>query len=528
MDLKVFLLILFVSLNIGVGLLVEDEEWMNVCGKQKFLTCLCPMIDKYKAEKNSTIWEDDKVLSKTCQHLGLAEDCSHSGIQQYDKAFCLKPTRSELGREVEIACKRFGINDTLDCSCPRLYHASNRTHQCPATSKESQQLSTENSNDNSAFDDLQGICKFFNINASICKCPEITNINSSFIEICKFLGLPVVAEAQCNVDPYTRGRKIFVVIVSIFGIVGNSLVILIRSQQWGNSIHYRLISGLAFSDLTFSILQIIFNAPAINGSCKWGYGLAMCKLYALLGIGYSIDLGFAVIISIERYIAIVHPLSNSFEKRNVFIFVLINIMYSIIGVLPAIIVLEISKAGICKENWDGFSISSLDYTWIVLLFYFVFPVLLIAMLYNKSMCALHKSILRRMSAIHTASKTKLLVENRRILLVMNTIVVTLVLLVSPYHIYWMIVEYVGIKQLGSRTLAILQFVAFVPYSLTVMVNPVIYSLVDRHFRVNAKYLLLHLKHRKRSYSSSNTLHTLVPSAERPIQPPLLSRRKSSV
>lgn len=537
--------LLFVSLNFGNVLLQndvvkdtndnnnnDDTEWLNLCGEQSFSTCKCPLVDQYKSMRNSTTIDDKHEI--TCQQLGLANECSFGDIQQYGDTFCPsnKTTTTEqaagLDDVVKAACQRFGINDLL-CSCPQLYHASNRTHECNDSSElESIQPTQPSSNKN--FFNLKPICDLYGVNASLCECPSVAKINSKFIPVCNFLSRGKYKEqkAKCKVHPYTRGRRIFIVVASIFGIIGNSMVILIRSQQWKNSIHYRLISGLAFSDLTFSILQIVFHAPAI-GNCKWSYGLVMCKMYALLGINYSIDLGFAVIISIERYIAIVHPLSNSFEKRNVFVFVLINILYSIFGVVPAIIVLEISQKGLCKENWEGFPITSRDYTWIIMIFYFVVPVMLIAVLYNKSMCALQKSITRRLSAIHTASKMKLLVENRRILIVMNTIVVTLVLLVSPYHVYWMIFEYVGIERLGGRTLAVLQLVALLPYSLIVMVNPIIYSLIDRHFRVNAKYLLLHLKHRRRSYSSSSTtLHTLVPPPERPAQPPLLSRRKSSV
>ena len=553
---KILLVLLFISINFGIVFLQNDvikdtndnnhstdNKWLNVCGEQSFSTCRCPVINQYNyMRRNSNTTGNDRehvsLLSNTCHQLGLPTDeCSSRDIQQYANTFCVNDTTTksytDLDGIVEAACERFGISD-LHCSCPQLYHSSNRAHECNDTSEfeiqSTQSPSLSNSKSKGRFNNLQAICQFYGVNATLCQCPGVSKINPKFIAVCRFVsrGKYKKQEFKCKVHPYTRGRKIFIVIASIFGIIGNSFVILIRSQQWKNSIHYRLISGLAFSDLTFSILQIVFHAPAI-GNCKWSYGLTMCKLYALLGINYSIDLGFAVIISIERYIAIVHPLSNSFEKRNVFVFVLINVLYSIFGVVPAIIVLEISKEGLCKENWDGFPLTSRGYTWIIMIFYFVVPVLIIAVLYNKSMCALQKSIMRRLSAIHTASKMKLLVENRRILIVMNTIVVTLVLLVSPYHVYWMIFEYVGIQRLGGRTLAVLQLVALLPYSLTVMVNPIIYSLIDRHFRANAKYLLLHLKHRRHSYSSSSTtLHTLVPPPERPAQPPLLSRRKSSV
>ena len=518
-----------------------DDEWISICDKHIFRkeSCRCPVLDVYNADRklNSTHNEEEALLLKACQLLGLIKNCSTSDLEHFEKTYCSVNSTSTVHPELQAACQRFGIQSNA-CSCPRLYHISsnkkNVTNQCVASSAGDgsfgHQIEWDEGLHEFTFNDLSSICSYLHINASACKCPDIGNINASFVEICKFIGLPSVDESQCQVVPYTRGRKIFVVIVSIFGIVGNSIVILIRSQQWRNSIHYRLISGLAFSDLTFSVLQIIFNAPAIFGSCKWTYGLTMCKMYALLGIGYSIDLGFAVIISIERFIAIVHPLSNSFEKRNVFCFVLVNLIYSVIGVLPAVMVLGISNKDICKEDWNGFPISSLDYTWIMLLFYFVIPVVVIAVLYNISMCALKKSIFRRLSAIHNASKTKLLMENRRILIVMNTIVVTLVLLVTPYHIHLLIIEYVGVRQLGIRTLALLQCLTLSSYSLTVMVNPVIYSLIDRHFRANAKYMLFHLKYRKRSFNSSTTLNTFVTTPnERPVsQPPLLSRRKSSV
>ena len=503
---KIFILMIALIVN-----RVDSESWIQVCQSSAvpYESCKCPALRDFQERTDSHELSADLFLM--CSEIGIPlEFCSYQTLEDHYSEHCLRqPVIND--EDVQAECREIGLSKET-CTCPNLYHAKNLTSICYGD------LLAGSLREN-PFTDLNEICEYFSINVT-CKCPDIGNINATFKQICDFFKQPTSQDTKCEIDSYTKGRKIFVIIVSIFGIIGNSLVIIIRSQQWKNSIHYRLISGLALTDLTFSVLQILYNAPAIGGHCKWGYGPVMCKMHALLGISYSIDLGFTVIISIERFIAIVYPISNFFEKGTALCCVLFNITYSIIGVIPAIMVLNISETGICQESWAGFPLTSLQYTWILMVFYFLVPVTITAVLYNKSMCELKRSLFRRISAIHGASRNKLLLENRRILLVMNTILVTLVLLVSPHHIYWLVMEYVGSKNIDSDMLIVFRLIAYVPFSLTVMINPVIYSLVDRHFRLNASYLLLNLKHRNINFSSSSTTLNTFLMAER--QPPLLS------
>jgi len=506
------MLLLIYNYNYAHCELQNEERWIQTCQSSNIQTesCNCPAIGTSQLLNNCE--EMSASLLVMCAEINIPLSyCSCQRLQEHHQKHCLQQQDFD-NADIQAECQDLGL-PMERCTCPDLYHAKNLTFICLHDSGVATPIV------DNPFTTLEDICDHFELNVT-CQCPEIGRINATFEQICDFFDQPTIQDTKCEIDSYTKGRKIFVVIVSMFGIIGNSLVIIIRSQQWKNSIHYRLISGLALTDLIFSVLQIIYNAPAIGGRCKWGYGPVMCKMHALLGISYSIDLGFTVIISIERFIAIVYPLSNFFEQGTALCCVLVNILYSIIGVIPAIMVLNISATGICQENWAGFPLTSLQYTWILMVFYFLVPVTITAVLYNKSMCELKRSLFRRISAIHGASRNKLLLENRRILLVMNTILVTLVLLVSPHHIYWLVIEYLGSNRIDRDTLIVLRLIAYLPYSLTVMINPVIYSLVDRHFRLNASYLLLNLKHRNINFSSSSTTLNTFLMAER--QPPLLS------
>lgn len=447
-----------------------------------------------------------------CTLIGNVPCSSCKEILSYQKN-CMNPTFfpiTEEDIEIKEECQKLRISGQ-ECHCEKLYHFEKLGTLCGLNTEEVRRTFVLNV-------DLESFCIDLNITKEECVCPDLRTTKPQLGDICDlYKNNNVELQVTCDLDKRVETQAGFTIAACVFGVIGNFLVLIVRSQQWHNSIHYKLISGLAVADLLFSILQILYHIPKMLVGCKWAYGLAMCKiLHSCLGLSYAIDLGFIVIIAIERYMAIVHPFTDLLTDFRVYLLLIWNIVFSMVAVIPAFMVLTIDDTGRCVEDWHGYALTSLGYSWILLIVYFLLPVAITAVLYRFSMCALQRSLKRRMSAVNEASRSRLAVENRRILLVLSALLAALVILVSPNRIIWIVLDYIGTSRIDHDTLISLKIFAIVPYSLHIMVNPIIYSLVDKRFRNNAKFILLHFKRRRSSggLGLSTSGSGVIPMAER--------------
>uniref|UniRef100_A0A670JN54 G-protein coupled receptors family 1 profile domain-containing protein n=1 Tax=Podarcis muralis TaxID=64176 RepID=A0A670JN54_PODMU len=97
----------------------------------------------------------------------------------------------------------------------------------------------------------------------------------------------------------------FYSLVLIFGLLGNSLVVLIL-------IRYKKLKSMTdiyLLNLAISDLLVIFSLPfwAYYAGHEWIFGVAMCKiLFGIYYIGFYCGSFFIILLTIDRYLAIVH------------------------------------------------------------------------------------------------------------------------------------------------------------------------------------------------------------------------------
>nr|XP_012326212.1 C-C chemokine receptor type 2 isoform X2 [Aotus nancymaae] len=99
-------------------------------------------------------------------------------------------------------------------------------------------------------------------------------------------------------------------LVFIFGFVGNMLVVLILINcKKLKSLTDIYLLNLAISDLLFLITLPLWAHSAAN---EWVFGNAVCKLFTgLYHIGYFGGIFFIILLTIDRYLAIVHAVFAS-------------------------------------------------------------------------------------------------------------------------------------------------------------------------------------------------------------------------
>ncbi|XP_049633349.1 C-C chemokine receptor type 5-like [Suncus etruscus] len=136
-------------------------------------------------------------------------------------------------------------------------------------------------------------------------------------------------------------------LVFIFGVVGNLLVVLtlIKCKKLKNMSDIYLLN-LAISDLLFLLTLPFWAHYAVY---KWVLGDAMCKLFTgLYHIGYFGGIFFIILLTIDRYLAIVHAVF-ALKARTVTFGVVTSVVTWVVAIfasLPGIIFTRSQKEGL--------------------------------------------------------------------------------------------------------------------------------------------------------------------------------------
>ena len=108
-------------------------------------------------------------------------------------------------------------------------------------------------------------------------------------------------------------------IVGVVGIFGNALVILVvvTNAQMRSTTNV-LILNLAFADLLFIVFCVPFTATdyAMNGTWPFGppVGMLACQaVQYLIYVTSSVSIYTLILMSVDRFLAVVFPVRNSFS-----------------------------------------------------------------------------------------------------------------------------------------------------------------------------------------------------------------------
>ena len=274
------------------------------------------------------------------------------------------------------------------------------------------------------------------------------------------------------------------VTVSIIGVLGNTLVLLIAFKTRRDSRRFRkLVAVLALADLIFATVEIVTSAQLFK-TCKWLYKTFFCKFSIVIrNIGAVFALCLIVIIALERYLAIVKPFRRNKFQLPFWIWPLLALIFSMISVIPFFIVYEVSADGICVEKWPQGSNGSLIYSCYLLFGTLIIPMGIISYFYY----CLVKKLLANARNLKTTGNGKEVLKkrersNRRIMFILLAIAGAFFVLVAPSRIIWVILDITGTDNMTNSTYRTLKYTALFPYLFHVSVNPFIYSFIDKKFQ----------------------------------------------
>ncbi|XP_057313847.1 atypical chemokine receptor 3-like [Hydractinia symbiolongicarpus] len=345
---------------------------------------------------------------------------------------------------------------------------------------------------------LKKYCQMCNITDAVCNC-------NSLSDICTLLNTRVE-----HMFLYQRWRYLTIGFFNVFfgvcGIIGNVIVLLVTYfERVTISRCQYLITCLAGVDLLFSILQVILYMPYF-WTFYWIYGEPMCKiLHGASDLSFMLALGFISVIALERFFGIVYTLNGWFSKGFLKLAVILNFITAFIVTLYAALRTKLETISDKNERCqlDFSRHSHRIFNWFINVLYFALPVFIISVLYYFIAKKLNsKQETEVTSMLEEKQRVKRLKNNKRIMKILFAIVVALVILVLPNRI--VATFFVYANDITVKTEDIIIIIGYVPYSLHVAINPILYSLIDSKFKKKCKRIFQNSVTRLTVYLSSQS------------------------
>ncbi|KAF7201619.1 B2 bradykinin receptor [Nothobranchius furzeri] len=312
-------------------------------------------------------------------------------------------------------------------------------------------------------------------------------------------------------------QPVYILIISVLGIIFNLFVLMVFClHKKPCTIAEIYLSNLAAADLVL-VSCLPFWAVNISNNFNWPFGEFMCKVVNV-GIKVNIycSIYFLVLVSIDRYLALVHALSHGRMRRPKYakLSCLLTWGFGLLLSIPTFIFREVSyfpeyDVEACYLEYPNLSVE-LFFDGLLLILSFIVPISIISFCTLKIIQALKTKVIERFNAEKTEQKATTLI-----------LVVLLAFLICwvPFHLITILNMLSRAEVLvGCHVSSVLdicnQIFTYLGFFNSVL-NPVLYVIVGKNFRKKVQELVKQwsIKRTINSESTrsnlSSTLKTLV-------------------
>ncbi|XP_023232740.1 tachykinin-like peptides receptor 99D [Centruroides sculpturatus] len=288
--------------------------------------------------------------------------------------------------------------------------------------------------------------------------------------------------------------------VMVLAATGGNLIVIwiVLTNRKMRTVTNYFLFNLSMADIMVSTLNVIFNFTyMLNGI--WPFGSVYCKIsnfIAIVSVAASVFTLMAI--SIDRYVAIMHPLKPRMSKlTTINITIGIWICSSLLS-LPNLLYSTIEEDGylngdsrnICYLVWpDGPSNKSqTDYIYNILIFVvtYIFPIISMIFTYFRVGRELWGS---QSIGECTARQVENIKSKRKIVKMMIVVVFIFAVCWLPYHVYFILAHHLPAIIDSDYTPQIYLFIYWLAMSNS-MYNPMIYCWMNTRFRQGFKNVFL--------------------------------------
>ncbi|XP_062601370.1 allatostatin-A receptor-like isoform X4 [Saccostrea cucullata] len=279
-------------------------------------------------------------------------------------------------------------------------------------------------------------------------------------------------------------------LIVFLGLVGNLLVIIVvySYKQMQNTTNILIVS-LAFADLFFIIFCVPFTAT-LYAMPTWPFGDIWCKIvnYLMYVCAYA-SVWTLVLMSFDRYLAVVHPISSMRLRntRNAYILIVLTWFIFSVGHIRLLIqynVLEYNYSGAMRSSCINIEEDTLPlFHACFFAFGYVLPLLIICVLYGFLLKRLLYGVVPGGSQRAENIRSK-----KRVTRMIIIVVVIFALCWLPIHICFMIQYFDLNYETNIVNTSFLMTANCIAYMNSCM-NPILYAFLSENFRRSFKKLL---------------------------------------
>ncbi|KAF7661272.1 hypothetical protein LDENG_00265620 [Lucifuga dentata] len=290
---------------------------------------------------------------------------------------------------------------------------------------------------------------------------------------------------SCNIHPdWLYTESVYILVISVLGIVGNVFVLLVFClHKKACTVAEIYLSNLAAADLILTSC-LPFWAVYVAKAYDWIFGSVLCRLVnTAIKMNTYCSIYFLVLVSIDRYVALVHPMSHGRMRRPKYAKLSSLLVWSF-GLLMSVPTLIYRK--VKYDHGTNKTYCSLDYPnntvqlicdVILIIFSFIIPISIISYCTVKIIQVVRNQTIKRLNIEKT--------ENKATLLVLAVLLAFLICWV-PYHL----VTVLEMLQLDAilegcdfrNSLYIcMQIFTYLAYFNSVL-NPILYVIVGKNFQ----------------------------------------------
>lgn len=343
------------------------------------------------------------------------------------------------------------------------------------------------------FPSLEKLCDALQLPTKECSCEKLGIIEADsghgFCDEVEELKLGGGMSSLTD-HPHSVVLPALITLVAVFSLMGNISVIWFQTRRQPRKKNYTLVlTFLAISDIFFAILNLVYHGPLFSYD-HWIYGLAGCKILgSVTTLGAWISIGIIMIIAVERFNGIVYPFKDGFSKKMIYICLAVNLLLAICLVLPRLTHLTLhAELNTCREDWVEHVIYSKVYDWLMFIIYFIVPIIAFCVLYTKIFKALKDSTLKCTAEQHDKhlANTKWLHSNRKTIGLLLAVLIAFIVCTLPNKIRWLIMTTNSSYDNSKKYIVendYLMLVTEVMYSVHLAINPFIYAVSDKKYRV---------------------------------------------
>lgn len=258
-----------------------------------------------------------------------------------------------------------------------------------------------------------------------------------------------------------------------FGLLANLMVLALSAFTWKISTHYKLTTCLAISDALYCIFYLLLQSSLAVSPDKDFIGVVgpVCKIvYSLVIANVFADSWLIVLLSVERYVSICHPLRGGLKLKYIYSLVFAIVVFAFISVIPMLVYM---CPLVNTRFYPAYSIYMLVVAACI-------PCFVLAGLYTISINTLRSLTQSLLNCSNSAVTSRRQQENKRILIIIASLVFVYFILFVPSATMTTILAHGVSLSPFWREFVNVYTENVLP--LHTIFNPVIYSLVDQRVR----------------------------------------------